>query len=108
MKNLVIKTASNIIYLANGKVSCVRDRLTGKFVKIAKFANIINNLVVAAKAENDSILATTSHLTMRCTLVEKLIHNRFKSLKNLAKVLLGDCQVIKGNLVRGLDALAYA
>lgn len=108
MKNLIIRTATNIIYLANGKVSCVRDRLTGRFVKIAKFANVINSLVIAAKAENESILSTTSHLTMRYSLTEKLIRNRFTSLKKIATALLGDCQVIKGNLVRGLDALAYA
>lgn len=104
MKNLVIRTATNIIYLANGKVSCVRDRKTGRFVKIAKFANIVNNLIVAAKAENESILNCGTFLS----LTDKLIRNRYNSLKKFAIAFLGDCAVVQGNWVRGLDALAYA
>lgn len=106
MKNLVIRTATNIIHLVDGKVSCVRDRKTGRFVKITKFANIINNLVVVTKAEHDSII--TSSFFKPLTVADKLIRRRCANLKKLATALLGECQVIKGNLVRGLDALAYA
>ena len=36
-KSLVIKTASNVIYVVNGKVSCVRCAITGRFVAVKKF-----------------------------------------------------------------------
>ena len=44
-RSLVIKTASNVIYVANGKVSCVRCAATGRFVAVKKFANIVNSLI---------------------------------------------------------------
>ena len=40
MKNLVIKTASKVIYMLGNKVLCVRDAITGRFVKICPFLKV--------------------------------------------------------------------
>lgn len=40
MKNLVIKTASKVIYMLGNKVLCVRDAKTGRFVKICPFLKV--------------------------------------------------------------------
>ena len=57
MKSLVIKTVSNVIYVVNGKVSCVRCVITGRFVAVKKFANIVNNLIVKAKNASNALSA---------------------------------------------------
>ena len=40
MNNLVIKTASKVIYMIGNKVTCVRDVKTGRFVKICPFLKV--------------------------------------------------------------------
>ena len=56
MKSLVIKTAYSVIYVVNGKVSCVRCATTGRFVAVKKFANIVNSLIVAGGVACNTML----------------------------------------------------
>ena len=87
MKLLVIKTASNVIYVANGKVSCVRCATTGRFVAVKKFANIVNNLIVKAKNANDALNSNNGFYYNTST---KLAMSSFK---NMATALLGEVRV---------------
>ena len=89
-KSLVIKTASNVIYVANGKVSCVRCVLTGRFVAVKKFANIVNNLIVKAKNVSDAKKANNEFYYNTAT---KLAMRSFKNMAKMAKALLGDVLV---------------
>lgn len=90
MKSLVIKTASNVIYVVNGKVSCVRCAITGRFVAVKKFANIVNNLIVKAKNANDALSANSGFYFNNAT---KLAMRSFKNMAKMAKVLLGEVRV---------------
>lgn len=90
MKSLVIKTAQNIIYVVNGKVSCVRCAITGRFVAVKKFANIVNNLIVKAKNARDALSANKGFYYNVAT---KLAMRSFKNMANMAKALLGDVLV---------------
>ena len=84
MKSLVIKTASNVIYVVNGKVLCLRCAITGRFVAVKKFANIVNNLIAKAKkANNEFYYNTTTNLAMRS----------FKNMAKMATALLGEVRV---------------
>lgn len=74
-KSLVIKTDSNVIYVVNGKVSCVRCAATGRFVAVKKFANIVNNLIVKAKNVNEAkkltmIFITMLQLSLQCAVLK--------------------------------------
>ena len=103
MKLLAIKTAEAIIYLANGEVMQVRNVKTGRFMKVAKFANIVNNLTAIAKPAFDACLNTS--LLESYTLATKLLLNKFKSLAKMAKHLLGEVVIVVGrnHHVQGLD-----
>ena len=90
MKSLVIKTASSVIYVVNGKVSCVRCAITGRFVAVKKFANIVNNLIVKAKNVNDAISANKGFYYNSMT---KLAMRSFKNMAKMATALLGDVRV---------------
>ena len=90
MKSLVIKTASNIIYVVNGKVSCVRCATTGRFVAVKKFANIVNNLIVKAKNADDALNSNNGFYYNTST---KLAMSSFKNMAKMAKALLGDVLV---------------
>lgn len=90
MKSLVIKTTTNTIYVVNGKVLCVRCAITGRFVAVKKFANIVNNLITKAKnvseakkANNEFYYNTTTKLAMRS----------FKNTAKMATALLGEVRV---------------
>ncbi len=89
-KSLVIKTASNIIYVVNGKVSCVRCAITGHFVAVKKFANIVNNLIVKAKNVSDALSVNNEFYYNPMT---KLAMRNFKNMAKMAKALLGDVLV---------------
>ena len=89
-KSLVIKTASNIIYVANGKVSCVRCAITGRFVAIKKFANIVNNLIVKAKNVNEAL---SNNKGSYYNAVTKLAMRSFKNMAKMATALLGEVRV---------------
>ena len=89
-KSLVIKTASNVIYVVNGKVSCVRCATTGRFVAIKKFANIVNNLIVKAKNVNDALSANNEFYYNVAT---KLVMRSFNNMAKMATALLGDVLV---------------
>ena len=84
-KSLVIKTASNVIYVVNGKVSCVRCVITGRFVAVKKFANIVNNLIVKAKKVSDALSANHEFYYNPMT---KLAMRSFKNMAKMAKALL--------------------
>ena len=90
MKSLVIKTASNVIYVVNGKVSCVRCATTGRFVAVKKFANIINNLIVKAKNADEAL---SSNNEFYYNVKTKLAMRSFKNMAKMAKALLGDVRV---------------
>ena len=89
-KTLVIKTASHVIYVVNGKVSCVRCATTGRFVAVKKFANIVNNLIVKAKNASDALSANNGFYYNATT---KLAMCNFKNMAKMAKALLGDVLV---------------
>ena len=90
MKSLVIKTASNVIYIANGKVSCVRCATTGRFVAVKKFANIVNSLIVKAKKVDEAKKANNEFYYNAVT---KLAMRNFKNMAKMATALLGDVLV---------------
>ena len=90
MKSLVIKTASNVIYVVSGKVSCVRCAATGRFVAVKKFANIVNNLIVKAKNVNDALISNNEFYYNAKT---KLAMCNFKNMAKMATALLGDVRV---------------
>ena len=90
MKSLVIKTASNVIYVVSGKVSCVRCATTGRFVAVKKFANIVNNLIVKAKNVSDALSANNGFYFNNAT---RLAMRSFKNMAKMAKALLGDVRV---------------
>ena len=89
-KSLVIKTASNVIHVVNGKVSCVRDNKTGRFVAVKKFANIVNRLIITAKNASDAIIANNGFYYNTIT---KLAMRSFKNMAKMATALLGDVRV---------------
>ena len=89
-KSLVIKTASNVIYVVNGKVSCVRCAITGRFVAVKKFANIVNNLIVKAKSVN---AALSSNKGFYYNVKTKLAMSSFENMAKMAKALLGEVKV---------------
>ena len=90
MKSLVIKTASNVIYVVNGKVSCVRCAITGRFVAVKKFANIVNVLIVKAKSVN-AVLSSNNEFYYNVK--TKLAMRSFKNMAKMAKALLGEVRV---------------
>ena len=90
MKSLVIKTALNTIYVANGKVTLVRDNKTGRFVAVKKFANIVNNLIVKAKNANDALNSNNGFYYNTST---KLAMSSFKNMAKMATALLGEVRV---------------
>lgn len=90
MKSLVIKTSSNVIYVVNGKVSCVRCAITGRFVAVKKFANIVNNLIVKAKNVSEALSANNEFYYNSMT---KLAIRSFKNMAKMAKALLGEVRV---------------
>ena len=102
MKSLVIKTSSNVIYVVNGKVSCVRCAITGRFVAVKKFANIVNNLIVKAKNVDEAKKANNEFYFNNAT---KLAMRSFKNMAKMAKALLGDVLVyVRKNYVHtGFD-----
>ena len=90
MKSIVIKTASSIIYVVNGKVSCVRCVITGRFVAIKKFANIVNNLIIKAKNADEARKADHG---LYYNTVTKLAMRSFKNMAKMATALLGEVRV---------------
>lgn len=87
MKSLVIKTASNVIYVVNGKVSCVRCTTTGRFVAVKKFANIVNSLIAKAKKVDEAKKANNDFYFSIAT---KLAISAFNNAVKMATALLGD------------------
>lgn len=90
MKSLVIKTASVTIYVANGKVSCVRCAKSGRFVAVKKYANIVNSLIVKAKNVSDALSANNEFYYNAMT---KLAMRSFKNMAKMATALLGGVRV---------------
>ena len=90
MKSLVIKTSLNTIYVVSGKVSCVRCAITGRFVAVKRFANIVNNLIVKAKNVN---AALSSNNEFYYNVKTKLAMRSFKNMAKMATALLGEVRV---------------
>ena len=89
-KSLVIKTALNTIYVANGKVTLVRDNKTGRFVAVKKFANIVNRLIIIAKNADNAVRTNKSFYYSTAT---KISIRSFKNMSKMAKALLGEVRV---------------
>ena len=89
-RSLVIKTSSNMIYVVNGKVSCVRCAITGRFVAVKKFANIVNNLIVKAKNVSVAKKANNEFYFNNAT---RLAMSMFNNMAKMAIALLGDVLV---------------
>lgn len=107
MKTLTIKTKANTIYVANGKVTIVRDNATGRFVKPARFANIVNNLIASAKAANTA--PRNSNPLATHTATTKALIAKFANLSKMTKQLLGELTVyLAPRHAQGLSALQYA
>ena len=90
MKNLVIKTASVTIYVANGEVTLVRCNKTGRFVKIKKFANIVNMLIIKAKTVD---VAKKANHDFYFNVTTKLAISAFNNAVKMAIALLGNVRV---------------
>ena len=90
MSILTIKTATNVIHVANGKVTLVRDNKTGRFVAIKKFANIVNILVVKAKNAYNAIRNNREFYYNTTT---KLAMRSFENMTKMATALLGEVRV---------------
>ena len=90
MKTLVIKTALNTIYVANGKVTLVRDNKTGRFVAVKKFANIVNRLIITAKSVDNAI---SNNKEFYYNVTTKLAIRSFKNMAKMATALLGNTRV---------------
>ena len=90
MRSLIIKTATNVIHVVNGKVALVRDNKTGRFVAIKKFANIVNMLVI--KAKNVSNAISNNH-EFYYNITTKLAMRSFENAAKLAKASLGEVRV---------------
>lgn len=102
MKNLVIKTASNTIYVVNGKVSCVRDNKTGRFTAIQKFAYMINNLFTIAKNTAITVSNDTAFFKSEYT---KLALRMFKNTAKLIEKALGNVLIFtkRNSAKQGFD-----
>lgn len=90
MKNLVIKTALNTIYVVNGKVTLVRCNKTGRFVAIRKFSNIVNMLII--KAKNVDVAKKANH-EFYFNVTTKLAISAFNNAVKMATALLGEVRV---------------
>ena len=90
MKNLIIKTASNTIYVANGKVTLVRCNKTGRFVAIKKFSNIVNMLIIKAK---NADIAVRTNGGFYYTVTTKLAMCSFENMAKMATALMGEVKV---------------
>lgn len=80
MKLAIIHTAKAVIYTANGKVTIVKCRSTGRFLKRAKFARIIDNLFSLAKNAITKGYSDNIH---------KLNVQLFQNMAKMAKTVLG-------------------
>ena len=90
MKNLVIKTALNTIYVANGKVTLVRCNKTGRFVAIKKFSNIVNMLIIKAKNVDDAL---SNNNEFYFNVATKLAISAFNNAVKMVTALLGNVRV---------------
>lgn len=90
MKNLFIKTALNTIYVADGKVTLVRDNKTGRFVAVKKFANIVNRLIITAKNADAAVRTNKSFYYSTAT---KIAMRSFDNMSKMTKALLGEVRV---------------
>ena len=102
IKSLVIKTASHVIYCVNGSVSCVRDAKTGRFVKIQKFAYMIDNLFTIAKNTAVTVSNDTAFFKSEYT---KLALRMFKNTAKLIEKALGDILIFtkRNSAKQGFD-----
>lgn len=90
MKNLVIKTPAAIVYVVNGKVSCVRCKKSGRFMTIKKFSNIVNNVFLAAKNASEAIKNNKGFYFDNVT---KLALRAFNNVAKIAVAILGGVHV---------------
>lgn len=92
MNTLTIKTASNIIYIANGKVTCVRCAITGRFVKITAFIKVSAMRYTQAITK---VVCNTSKFT------------NFYNTVTLKKLLMAAANTLRPMLINGMEQSAY-
>ena len=92
MNTLTIKTASNIIYVANGKVTCVRCAITGRFVKITAFIKVSAMRYTQAITK---VVCNTSKFT------------NFNNTITLKKLLMAASNTLRPTLINGMEQSAY-
>ena len=91
VKVIVIKTSEAIIYVANGKVTLVKNAINGRFMKIAKFATIVNNLMTLTKRAYNAI---ESNVGFYYSVTTKLALNTYKNAVRMFNALFGDVTII--------------
>ena len=92
MNTLTIKTALNTIYLANGKVTCVRCAITGRFVKITAFIKVSAMRYAQAITK---VVSNTSKFT------------NFNNTITLKKLLMAAANTLRPMLINGMEQSAY-
>lgn len=92
MNTLTIKTASNIIYISNGKVTCVRCAITGRFVKITAFIKV-------------SAMRYTQAITKVVCNTSKF--SNFTNTITLKKLLMAASNTLRPMLINGMEQSAY-
>ena len=92
MNTLIIKTALNTIYVANGKVTCVRCAVTGRFVKITAFIKVSAMRYTQAITK---VVCNTSKFT------------NFNNTITLKKLLMAAANTLRPMLINGMEQSAY-
>lgn len=92
MNTLTIKTASNVIYIANGKVTCVRCAITGRFAKITAFIKV-------------SAMRYTQAITKVVCNTSKF--SNFTNTITLKKLLMAAANTLRPMLINGMEQSAY-
>ena len=92
MNTLTIKTALNTIYVSNGKVTCVRCAITGRFVKITAFIKVSAMRYTQAITK---VVCNTSKFT------------NFNNTITLKKLLMAAANTLRPMLINGMEQSAY-
>lgn len=92
MNTLTIKTATNTIYVANDKVTCVRCAITGRFVKITAFIKVSAMRYTQAITK---VVCNTSKFT------------NFTNTITLKKLLMAAANTLRPMLINGMEQSTY-
>lgn len=112
MNNLVIKTASKVIYMLGNKVLCVRDALTGRFVKICPFLKV--QALNFVKALLNVTFNTAKFSNFQNTIMKKKMlnaaNNTMKAViingQSLRDFIKEQCKITSDYMKKQIDYLA--